>query len=173
MKYLVGIKQKNIWTKGLKNFWKIFGELLVMYLQTNCESYLNKYSTIFVPHPSQVYLQKIWWLLNLRSIRFWTDLGLTNQMANFSLAMQSLFSSVAEIKTLWRAERYAYSSYLLHYWEISTKNQWTTWFFMQTRTQTTVHAIANKQNFPNPTPWRSLLWIKSKKYRPTCLRYHL
>ena len=38
---------KNITTK-------FFGEFSVSYRQTNCESYLNKDSTILVPHLSQV-----------------------------------------------------------------------------------------------------------------------
>ena len=41
-----------------KNFRVIFGELSVNYLQTNCEPYLNKYSTILVPHLSQIYISK-------------------------------------------------------------------------------------------------------------------
>ena len=49
---------KNTRTKSLKNFRVIFGELSVNYLQTNCEPYLNKYSTILVPHLSQIYISK-------------------------------------------------------------------------------------------------------------------
>ena len=46
-----GNQTKTVRTESLKNFRKIFGELL---LQTNCESY----SRILVSHPSQVYLSK-------------------------------------------------------------------------------------------------------------------
>ena len=49
---------KTLGLKVRKKFRKIFGELLVSYLQTNCESYLNKCSTIIVPHLSQAYLSK-------------------------------------------------------------------------------------------------------------------
>ena len=37
---------KTITNKNWKNYRKVFGEFSVSYRQTNCESYLNEYSTI-------------------------------------------------------------------------------------------------------------------------------
>ena len=48
---------KNIRTKGLKNFMNVFSKLFVRYLQTKCECYLNKCSTVLVLHLSQIYFQ--------------------------------------------------------------------------------------------------------------------
>ena len=50
-----GNQTKNVRTKSLKIFRKIFGELLVRYLQTNCESYLNKYSQ-FSSHTPRMFI---------------------------------------------------------------------------------------------------------------------
>ena len=51
-------KTKNITTKNLKNFWKIFRDFSVSYRQTSGKSYTNKHSTILVQYLSQVYLSK-------------------------------------------------------------------------------------------------------------------
>ena len=68
----VRIKQDTFKTKIEQKFWKIFGELSVNHWQTAADSYLIEYLTILVSHFSQVYpskLAKIYWFLNLRSIR--------------------------------------------------------------------------------------------------------
>ena len=49
---------KSITPRNLKNFWKIFSELSASYRQTTSKSYMNKHSTILVPHFLQVYLSK-------------------------------------------------------------------------------------------------------------------
>ena len=50
---------KDITTKNLKNFWKIFGELSVSYWQPSSKSYMiNKHSTVLIAYLSQVYLTK-------------------------------------------------------------------------------------------------------------------
>ena len=60
-----------------------------------------------------------------------------------------IFGTKNRILKIGSCERaFTYSSHLLHCWEISTKNQWTTWIFMQTWTQATERPITNKQNFP-------------------------
>ena len=50
--------QTKIRTKNLKNFWKIFGEFSLSYRQTSSKSYINKHSTVLIPHLSQIYLSK-------------------------------------------------------------------------------------------------------------------
>ena len=49
---------KNITTKSLISFWKIFGDFSVIDWQTSSKSLMNEHSTIFIPHLSQVYLSK-------------------------------------------------------------------------------------------------------------------
>ena len=49
---------KNITTKNLTSFWKIFGDFSVIDWQTSSKSLMNEHSTILIPHLSHVYLSK-------------------------------------------------------------------------------------------------------------------
>ena len=62
---------KHITTKNLRSFWKIFDEFSVSYWQTDLMATEFEVHTAFG-----------------RSIRIYTDLGLTNQIASFSLVIQ-------------------------------------------------------------------------------------
>ena len=45
---------KNITTKNLTSFWKVFGDFSVIDWQTSSKSLMNEHPTIPIPHLSQV-----------------------------------------------------------------------------------------------------------------------
>ena len=53
-----GNQIKNITTKNLTSFWKIYGDFSVIDCQTSSKSLMNEHSTILITHLSQVYLSK-------------------------------------------------------------------------------------------------------------------